>query len=153
MEISTQSGNKPINPVVSMICGNLTRFGVPVRDSGMRMDLSKGEPYFFIRTDHTLIKMVQNFTGTAFTTSVDTPLSGADEAELGNRIEEFVKAYIAVMFIHTVLSEEDIEALKNGQPYCKNGIRTVVDHKDNSLYVTIFDSNNRRNDNLLQNYN
>jgi len=143
---------KPANPVVEMICGNLKRFGVPVRDYGMNADFHNGEVYNYIYTDHTKIKMVPNQSDTAFTTMIDTSIICRYERELGPRIEEFVKSYIAVLFIHTVLSQDDIEKIKNGEPYCKNGIRSIIDRKEDSLYVTIFDSNTRTNDHLLQNY-
>ena len=34
-----------------------------------------------------------------------------DEYEFGLRIDEFIKVYIAVLFIHTVLTNEDIESI------------------------------------------
>ncbi len=136
-----------------MICENLNRFGISVKDYGMHTDFRKGEVYNYIYTDHSMIKMVPNNSGAAFTSFIDTSIICKDEYELGLRIDEFVKVYISVLFIHTVLTNEDIERIKNGEPYCKNGIRSVMDRKVDSLYVTIFDSNNRRIDNLLQNYN
>ena len=153
MGISNQSKRKLVSPVVEMICGNLNRFGVNVKDYGMHTNLNKGEVFNYIYTDHSMIKMVPNYSGTAFTSMIDTSLVCNNDYELGLRIEEFVKIYISVLFIHTVLTDEDIESIKNGNPYCKNGIRSVMDRKEDSLYVTIFDSNNRRTDNLLQNYN
>ncbi len=118
----------------------------------MRVDFRNGEAYNYIYSDHSMIKMVPNRYGTAFTTMIDTSISCNTEQELGLRIEEFTKTYIAVLFIHTVLTEEDIKRIQNGEPYCKNGIRSVMDRKEDSLYVVIFDENNRRTDNLLQNY-
>ncbi len=153
MGIYEKSKRKLVSPVVEMICGNLNRFGISVEDYGVRTDLSNGEVYNYIYTKHTMIKMVLNNSGTAFTSFIDTSIICKNEYELGLRIDEFIKAYIAVLFIHTVLNNEDVERIKKGEPYCKNGIRSVMDRKDDSIYVTIFDSNNRRNDNLLQNYN
>lgn len=143
---------KCTSPVIEMICGNLERFGLTVKDFGMRADLSKGEVYNYIYTNNSIVKMIPNSFGTAFTTMIDTSLICVSESEIGSRIDEFVKVYIAVLYIHTVLTNEDIENIINGMPYCKNGIRSVMDRKEDSLYVTIFDSNNRRSDNLLQNY-
>ena len=153
MGIFDRFRKKNISPVVEMICGNLNRFGISVEDYGMRADISKGEVYNYIYTKHTMIKMVPNTSGIAFTSFIDTYIICKDEYELRSRIDEFIKAYIAVLFIHTVLTDEDIERIKNGEPYCKNGIRSVMDRKEDSIYVTVFDSNNRRTDNLLQNYN
>ena len=145
--------NNPIstNPVIAMICGNLQKFGLHVIDARMEADVSKGEVCNLIEADHTIIKLVPNTQGTAFTSFVDTSIECGTEEELIARLNEFVKAYIAVLFIHAVLTPQDIEAIKNLEPYNKNGIRSVMDRKSDSIYVTIFDENNRLNNNLLQN--
>ena len=137
------------NPVVEMICGNLERFGLRVTEARIAVDFHSGEAWNLIETDHTIIKMVPNRTGTAFTTFIDTAICCNNERELFSRIEEFVRAYISVLFLFTVLTPEDIEAVKNLIPYNKHGITSVIDRKSDSLYVTIFDANNRLSNNLL----
>ncbi|MBQ6508504.1 MAG: hypothetical protein IJI07_03435 [Flexilinea sp.] len=151
MSIFSRFKKKNVSPVVEMIRDNLNRFGIKVDDYGTRADFLNGEVYNYICTKNTTIKMVPNSSGTAFTTMIDTSMNCRNNHELESRIEEFIKAYIAVLFIHTVLTLEDIERIKSGEPYNKNGIRSVMDRKEDSLYVTIFDSNNRRTDNLFQN--
>ncbi len=137
------------NPVIEMICGNLERFGLRVTAARSMADIHKGEAYNLIETDHTIIKMTPNSSGTAFTTFIDTSVKCRTQQELAGRIEEFVKAYISVLFLYTVLTPEDIERIRSAEPYNKNGIRSVMDRKDDSIYVTIFDSNNRLGNNLL----
>ena len=141
------------NPVVEMICGNLDSFGLHVDEAKTAVDFQNGEVYNLIQTGHTVIKMVPNREQTAFTTFIDTLTDCETREELARRLEEFIKAYISVLFIHTVLLPEDIEAIKNLEMYNKNGIRSVLDRKSDSIYVTIFDSNNRLNNNLLSQYN
>ena len=137
------------NPDVEMICGNLERFGLRVTLAKTTADLRKGEAYNLIETDHTIIKLTPNSSGTAFTTFIDTSVICRTQQELGARIEEFIKAYLSVLFLFTVLTPDDAERIKNGEPYNKNGIRSVMDRKSDSICVTIFDSNNRLGNNLL----
>lgn len=138
-----------INPVVEMISRNLERFGLRVSTAKTAIDFHNNEAYNLIKADNTIIKLIPNSSGTAFTTFIDTSVEGCTKQELMQRIEEFVKAYISVLFLYTVLTPEDIECIKNGEPYNKNGIQSIIDRKSDSLYVTIFDSNNRLENNLL----
>lgn len=103
--------NNFTNPVIEMICGNLYRFGLNVKAYGTRADHNKSEVYNYIYTDHSIIKMVPNFSGTAFTSMIDTSLLCKNDCEIGLRIDEFTKVYIAVLFIHTILTNEDIERI------------------------------------------
>lgn len=143
------TGKNNTSPVLEMICGNIRRFGLDVLDYGIRMDFETGELFNFIRTEHSTVKMVANRYETAFTSMIDTSVVCENDHEFRSRVEEFIKVYLSVLFIHTVLTEQDIVAIKNGRPYCKNGIRSVLDRKENSLYITIFDENNRMTNNLL----
>lgn len=153
MNIFEKMKRNSISPVVEMICRNLNNFGLSVYDCGTRVDIGQGEVYNYICTGNSTIKMTPNSSRTSFVSMIDTSLMCKNQYELELRIEEFIKVYIAVLFIHTVLTEEDIEFIKKGIPYCKNGIKSVFDRKEDSFYVTIFDYNNRRSDNLLQNHN
>ena len=137
------------NPVIQAICGNLRNFNTRVKEAGMRMNPATGECYNLIRAGHTVIKMVPNPSGTAYTTTIDTDLARGLFERPGTRFEEFIRAYVSVLYLLTVLSDEDIEEIKEAKFYNKNGIVTVPDRKGDSLYVTIFDYNNRSGTNLL----
>lgn len=138
-----------MNPVIQMICGNLQKFNMRVKEAGMRMNPATGECFNLIRAEHTVIKMVPNDSGTAYTTTIDTNLARGLFERPGARYEEFILAYISVLYLLTVLSDEDIEDIKAARFYNKNGIVTAPDRKGDSLYVTIFDYNNRSGTNLL----
>ena len=138
------------NPVIQAICTNLRNFNTRVKEAGMRMNPATGECCNLIRTGHTVIKMVPNSSGTAYTTTIDTDLARGLFERPGARYEEFIRAYVSVLYLLTVLSDEDIEDIKAAKFYNKNGIVTVPDRKGDSLYVTIFDNNNRSGTNLLQ---